>query len=101
MGIDPRSVLPPAMAAAVAADEASEANSAQLEQFRAADEAVMAARMADHAERASVAATGYTPAELRQAAQARVDALAVIGWDASAPQQSLDRGPGDADPEFL
>jgi hypothetical protein len=77
--------MPPAMAATVARHEAAEAAEAERAEAARVDEAVLTATVREHLDHAHEAITGYTPAELREAQQARIDALAAIDWDASAP----------------
>jgi hypothetical protein len=77
--------MPPMMAAAVAANEANEARQAELDDLAREEDAEARRMMADHAESVHVAATGYTSAELRQAEQARIDALSAREYDPGAP----------------
>jgi hypothetical protein len=91
MGIDPRSVLPPNMARLVAQNEAAEAREQELAAYAAADDAQMAARLAQHQEDIHIAQTGVDSATWREAQARRGDALAAIGWDPSAPVGSEHR----------
>ena len=97
--IDPRSVLPPQMARLVAETEAREQNEAALAEFARRDEAEARAVMFRHQEHVFEAQHGYGQAEWREAQQARGDALAAAGFDASAvvgsegrPEQLIDGG---------
>jgi hypothetical protein len=79
------SVVPLAMRRLIAETEAREIAEAQAREAERADEAEARARMADHAIRSHIALTGHSPAEWRQAQQAKIDYLSSVGYDPAAP----------------
>jgi hypothetical protein len=77
--------LPPMMASRIAATDAADARQAVVDEAEAADERWHRARMAEVAEHAHQAATGYTSAELRESQQRVIDAHDAAGFDPAAP----------------